>query len=142
MKRRGRLDFRANLQAALAVLERINSQLARLGSEEDRSAMELGLAEVLTNIVRHGYGGEPGRIRVRWSAEPQAIRMWVCDLGRPIPPGSIELAASTVFDFDTTGVPDLPERGLGLALVHRVFHGVRYRSRGGVNRLSLVRRLH
>lgn len=113
-----------------------------LGANE-RDAIELAVTEVLSNIVRHGYGGDaPDKIRVRVLERPAALEIDVWDKGRPIPPGMLEAAdATTTFAFDPTDLAALPEGGMGLALIKSAFHDVRYGSRGGVNRLHMVRRL-
>ena len=111
------------------------------GSECD--AIELALAEALTNIVQHGFGsgpGQPVRLRVRERGGALEVDLW--DQGRPIPKDRLALAdPSTTFLFDPTNLAGLPEGGMGLALIKAAFHEVRYGSRDGVNRLHLVRRM-
>lgn len=141
MSATGRMKFQASLQQASTALEHLMRELAPFGTPDDRDAVELGASEILSNIVRHGYQGSAGPIRIRWSAQPARIQLCVCDTGRPIPQRSFEDAASTVFDFENTSIGDLPEGGLGLALAQRSFHEMRYRSRAGVNRLVAVRRI-
>lgn len=142
MNTHGRLKLEGTLQQVSTALEYLMGQLARSGSSDDRDAIELGLSELLSNIVRHGYGGKAGPIRLTWSADEKRITVRVADRGKPIPKGSLEEAASTRFDFDdTTPLHALPEGGMGLVLVQRSFHKLRYRSRWGVNRLTAVRRM-
>jgi len=112
-------------------------------SASECDAIELALAEALTNIVRHGFGsgsGQPVRLRVRERGGALEVDLW--DQGRPIPKDRLSLAdPSTTFLFDPTNLAGLPEGGMGLALIKAAFHEVRYGSRDGVNRLHLVRRM-
>jgi serine/threonine-protein kinase RsbW len=105
-------------------------------------AIELAMAEALTNIVQHGYGGDSSRpIRVRLSERPGALEVDVWDQGRPVPGDKLEQADDTTFQYDPTDLAKLPEGGMGLALIKAAFHEVHYRRRAGVNRLHLVRRM-
>ena len=107
-------------------------------SDSERDAIELALAEALTNIG--GQGGQPVRLRVRDGAAALEIDLW--DHGRPIPSARLAQAdPSTTFQFDPTNLAALPDGGMGLALIKAAFHEVRYGSRNGVNRLHLVRRI-
>jgi len=112
-------------------------------SASECDAIELALAEALTNIVQHGFGsgpGQPVRLRVRERGGALEVDLW--DQGRPIPKDRLSLAdPSTTFLFDPTNLAGLPEGGMGLALIKAAFHEVRYGSRDGVNRLHLVRRM-
>ena len=112
-------------------------------ADAERDAIELALTEALTNIVQHGYGGgADAQVRLRVLERPGALEIELTDEGRPIPPGLLEAAdAATTFAFDPTDLAALPEGGMGLALIKSAFHEVRYASHGGVNRLSLVRRI-
>ncbi|MGZ5179971.1 MAG: ATP-binding protein [Ramlibacter sp.] len=135
------------LQATLADVAPATQQVRQLlpdwlGADEC-DAIELALAEALTNIVEHGYGRDSNaRVRLRLLERPGALEIDVWDQGRPIPPGRLEQAdATTTFQFDPTDLAGLPEGGMGLALIKSAFHEVRYATRDGVNRLHLVRRL-
>jgi anti-sigma regulatory factor (Ser/Thr protein kinase) len=142
MRPRGRIDLSATLEGTSAALEELMVELLPFASSEDRDAIELGAAEVLSNIVRHGYGGDAaGRIRMAWVAGTRRIELRFCDCGKPIPDVRMAIARETSLDFGDTRLDDLPESGLGLAFIRRMFHRVRYRSRGPVNRLRLVRKL-
>jgi serine/threonine-protein kinase RsbW len=105
-------------------------------------AIELGVAEALTNIVVHGYGGDTQEtVLVRLLERPAGLEIEIRDRGRPIPPGRLEQADETTFLYDPTDLGALPEGGMGLALIKAAFHKVSYRRKGGINRLRLVRRV-
>ena len=112
---------------------------ARL-SEEDGYAIELGIAEVLTNIVMHGYAPhENGFITVSWEAYESGLIMQIVDTGLPIPPHLLARESGHVFDFDPHDVANLPENGFGLALVRTIFDAMDYESIDGVNHMRLQR---
>lgn len=119
--------------------ELLRAQLPEWLDGERRDAVELALAEVLTNIVEHGYaGGSTDAIHVHLLDRPGALEIDVWDRGRAIPDGRLEQAGPGTFDFDPTDLAALPEGGMGLALIKQAFQEVSYRSRDGLNLLRLV----
>lgn len=140
MHAQGQLAVPATLPAVQAAVVDVLHGLAGCASGEDLQSIELGLAEVLSNIARHGFAGrEPGLVRIGWLADAQAIRLLVVDDGHAIPGDKLASAIGSPLDFGDTDLADLPEGGLGLALVHRMFDKVDYASEGGVNRMRLER---
>jgi serine/threonine-protein kinase RsbW len=133
----------ATLSEVARATQQVRGLLPDWLSASECDAIELALAEALTNIVQHGFGqdeGPPVRVRVRDGAAALEIDLW--DRGRPIPSARLSQAdPSTTFQFDPTNLAELPEGGMGLALIKAAFHEVQYGSRNGVNRLHLVRRL-
>ena len=140
-------DAELVVQATLAQVAQATQQLRGLLpdwlGDAERDAIELAVAEALTNIVKHGYGQDSEhqvRLRVRERDSALEIDLW--DGGQPIPAGRLDHAdPSTTFLYDPTDLAALPEGGMGLALIKSAFHEVRYGSRAGVNRLHLVRRM-
>jgi len=109
-------------------------------SQEDSYAVELGIAEVLTNIVLHGYAARVnGYITVCWKEQPSRLSVEIVDQGLPIPPHLLAQETSHAFNFNPHDVAQLPERGFGLALAKTVFDSVDYESINGENRLCLQR---
>ena len=104
----------------------------------DSDRVELGVAEALTNIVRHGCARS---LRLELAVTAESVRVDIWDDGAPIPPHVLDSASVETFDFDHTDVGGLPEGGLGLAIMKAAFEGVRYASAGGENHLALERRL-
>jgi serine/threonine-protein kinase RsbW len=141
--REAELSVATRLADVAAATQQLRGMLPEWLEERERDAIELALAEVLTNVVRHGYGGDAAeKMRVRVLERPGALEIDVWDRGRPIPPGKLESTdVTTSFSFDPTNLAELPESGMGLALIKSAFDDVRYASRDGVNRLHLVRRL-
>ena len=141
--REAELRVPATLEAVAAATQQLRGLLPGWLSGSEADAIELAIAEALTNVVQHGYGGKPGQaIRLRVREREGAVEIDLWDQGRPIPRERLRNAdASTTFQFDPTDLAGLPEGGMGLALIKSAFHEVRYGSRDGTNRLHLVRRL-
>jgi len=136
--KRSRWVLRATLgevtRATLAVGAMLPSRLTAY----QRDAIEIGLAEILTNVVKHGRVGEaPGPVRVTWRERDDRLEFSICDTGRPIPADRLAEADETTFDYEPTDIGNLPESGLGLALIKAAFDVVDYRSRAGMNRMLL-----
>jgi serine/threonine-protein kinase RsbW len=141
--REAELSVATSLADVAAATQRLRDMLPDWLEEAERDTIELALAEAMTNIVRHGYGGDTAeKMRVRVLERPGALEIDVWDKGKPIPPGKLESTdVTTSFSFDPTHLDSLPEGGMGLALIKSAFDDLRYTSRGGVNRLHLVRRI-
>ncbi len=107
---------------------------------EGAGDVELALVEAATNVVRHGYGPEGGPIRIEALAESRGILVRISDWGRPIPGEALASAGLNRFDFDPTNLLDIPEGGMGLALIASIMDEVTYRSDQGQNILTLLRR--
>ena len=111
------------------------------GGEADADAVELGLAEVLNNIIEHGYRGEPGHaIQVDVWVEGTVLWVQVSDAGRAMPEALLRDAAMP--DFDPGDVGALPEGGFGLGLLVAIADDIRYHSEEGRNVLTFSRTLH
>ena len=130
------------VHATLDEVARVTKGLKRLMPvrllQEDCYAIELGIAEVLTNIVLHGYkANENGYITVSWKEQMSRLCVEILDKGLPIPPHLLARESSHAFDFDPHDVARLPESGFGLALAKTIFDRVDYESINGENRLCL-----
>ena len=124
-------------------MEQLRRLLPDWLEDDERNTIELALAEAITNIIEHGFGGDTDeKVHLRVLERPGALEIDLWDKGQPIPPGKLEEAdADTTFAYDPTDLAALPEGGMGLALIKSAFNEVRYGSRGGVNRLRLVKRI-
>lgn len=132
--------FEATLEAVARTTAALGPLLPARLPEADRQAVELGLAEALTNIVVHGHAGRPPQpVELEWQETGRALRIEIRDTGRPIPAARLNRDGPSVFDFDATDLGRLPEGGMGLELIHGAFDRLEYASRDGVNRLRLVK---
>ncbi len=137
-----RLEVEGTLEAvsrAVADLRRRLDALIAPDAPQDCAAIELGVAEVLTNIVQHGQ--VPGSIEVECLRREDAVEVLVRDAGRPIPFERLVQAGPASFDFDPADLDRLPDHGMGLALVKALFHSLDYQQAGGRNLLRLRRQL-
>ncbi len=121
------------------------SEIVRSFAEPELGAegagdVELALVEAATNVVRHGYGLKGGPIRIEASEIPDGVVVRISDWGRPIPGEALASAGLSRFDFDPANLLDIPEGGMGLSLIASVMDEVTYRSDGGQNVLTLLRR--
>ncbi|MDN4613771.1 ATP-binding protein [Leifsonia sp. F6_8S_P_1B] len=100
--------------ADLATIERVHSMFERLGDErpdlpeQTRSAFELAVVEVVTNVVQHSPDRPPVTVELRIVATPRGLEAVVTD---DAPPAAVDLDAAALPE------DDLAESGRGLALV-------------------------
>lgn len=137
-----RMSVQPTLPDVARAVEAWQAQLPERLDEHQRFQLAVALAEVLTNIVEHGYEGRGGApIELAWAASASGFVVEVRDGGRPIPRDRLDWAGpTTTFGFDPTDIGGLPEGGMGLGIIKTAFDHVAYRSQGGVNRLRLGKR--
>lgn len=114
-------------------VEDVRAMLARLEQLLDKAGLPaalrqdaaLVLAEVLSNIARHGYAAQRGEIACRVSVTPQGLDCCITDHGAA---------------YDPTGLgqisppPEaLAEGGYGWFLIRRLTTGLQYQRRDGQN---------
>jgi len=133
MSVKDRLVVDSRLEAAAQAREWIaeRAKQARL-SRETVGDLKLALTEVITNVVRHSYDGEPGhQIILSWAVDAETLTLTIRDFGRP-------------FDASNYQSPDLSELqtgGYGVFLIHSLMDEVRYDTSSGVGTtLTLVKR--
>lgn len=102
--------------------------------------VRLSVAEALNNCIEHAYGNESGHsIDVKFEADPDSIRIVICDEGAQAPEGMWDNVALP--EFDVADTYTLPEGGFGLYIIKSQMDEVHYGSSDGVNTLILVKRL-
>lgn len=122
--------------AAREGLATVMAQLRALGLPAGAAGdVELALAEVVNNVIEHGYAGKPaGEVRVEGCLSSGTLELRVSDTGCPLPGGRVP--PSDILDLE--GPPgDLPEGGFGWALILQLTDAVRYERRGTRNTLTL-----
>ena len=95
--------------------------------EELAYAMDLCIVELVTNIVDHAYGENPGAIRLELDVGPEAAILSIIDDGPPFNPLSVpppNTAAS---------IEDATIGGYGIHMVRETADGCRYERRNGQN---------
>ncbi len=129
------------LKSQIAELTRLAEEITRLGTEHQLPEavifhLNLALEEVVSNIIRHGYGERgDGEVSLAIHLAPEAIGVTVEDDGVP---------------FNPLQVPEpdlkapLEERevgGLGVYLVRQLMDELDYRAEKGRNVLRMTKRI-
>lgn len=132
-----RVSIPAAFQYLNVVGEAIRALLER-AIESDTQAelinsVELAVHETCTNIVKHAYSGDDGRIEVTLTLadDPRRVIVDTRDTGRS-------------FDLFQVRAPDLEavqERGYGLFLIQNLMDDVNYRANDNGNHWRLVKRI-
>ena len=130
--------FRAREMSDIAGLaDFVDRVCAPLRVSGDTAAeVRLAIEEVVTNILQHGYGGQPGPVTVRFGATPERITVTIIDEAHPFDPGRVQKP-----DLNS-GWEDRSLGGLGWHLVHQVMDEVSHEPglRGG-NVITLAKKL-
>jgi serine/threonine-protein kinase RsbW len=109
---------------------------------EDLDAVELSLVEAINNVIKHGYHGERGRdVQVAVGLQAEQVVIDVIDHAPPMAPQVLEQASENLFAFDETDLTEIPEGGMGLALIRMNMDEVEYISNESENRLRMVKRI-
>lgn len=87
--------------------------------------LDLVLAEVMTNIARHGYPEKPGIISLRLDQTPYALECRIADQGDSFDPSFLGCARPDPCD--------LPEGGYGWFIIRSLARQIRYERMEGEN---------
>jgi serine/threonine-protein kinase RsbW len=103
---------------------------------QERTAVELVLAEALNNIVEHAYpmASIEGPIRIKGHHHRDGLHIHIVDEGMAMPDGQTPLGCAPSVDVD---LMDLPEGGFGWFLIKDLAKDVVYARVEGENRLQL-----
>lgn len=121
------LSVRDALRAALA-------RFLRQVSADEAGTLELVLAEVLNNIVEHGYGdGGAGTITLSIMRDRRGLRCSISDDGVALPSDCLDKGKRD----DARPTPShLPEGGFGWFLIRDLAEDLDYHRDGGRNLLA------
>lgn len=120
-----RLHIDSKPHEVSAALDQIDQVLADDGVDEDqRSTVQVVLAEVLNNIVEHAYEFRSGgdiQIQIEWT--DAGVTCEINDGGKEMPGLKVPKGdpPDTMVAFD-----DLPEGGFGWFLIHQMTTGLEY----------------
>ncbi|WP_300517999.1 ATP-binding protein [Aliiroseovarius sp.] len=104
-------------------------------SQDDKSSVELVLAEVLNNVVKHAYQEHDiGVIELDVTRQGDALKVTLLDDGIPMPGG--KMPDGLPHDLNVLGEQDLPEGGFGWFLIRELTHDLTYCRDGNRNQLS------
>ncbi|RLL72245.1 ATP-binding protein [Paenirhodobacter hankyongi] len=127
-----RHSFCADPLSVRAALRTTLARFIRQMTEEEAGTLEIVLAEVFNNIVKHGYGDSgKGTITIALSRDPRGLSCLVSDEGIALP----DRCLSGIGDHPRP-VPDtLPEGGFGWFLIRDLVEDLQYSRHDGRNEL-------
>lgn len=118
----------------LSVRQALQQVLGLSLSPDDKSVVEIVLAEILNNIVEHAYQEKPtGHIELVVRPMRDGLHVAVQDSGLPLPDGLPKKQMLPDLDCATA---DLPEGGFGWFLVRELTQDLHYERLDGRNILS------
>ncbi len=129
------LTIHGDLHAVRRSLDRISTTLANKGIDPDmQGTVEIILAEIMNNIVKHAYDSVPnGHITVKLREDGGDLTFEIMDEGTALPASAVRGSDP---DFINTPVEDLPEGGFGWQLIRSIAHNLDYQRADGKNLLS------
>lgn len=123
------ISTRCTLDDLRTALQQVDVMLRRAGIGQDcREDVNLVLAEVTANVVRHGACSADAEVALTVEVVPDGLLCRICDPGRPFDPLCLGQA-----------MPEpchLNEGGYGWFLIHSLVKGLHYSHRDGLNILS------
>jgi serine/threonine-protein kinase RsbW len=129
------LVIRAEPASVRAALQRITAAAPVCDlSPDQRSTVELVLAEVLNNVAEHAYADAAGHVAVTVALHSGTLDCEVVDEGAAMPGGTLPEGRLPVHAPDG----DLPEGGFGWHLIRSLTRDLAYRRQRGSNRLSFT----
>lgn len=133
-------SFDATELAARDGIAAVMGQLTAQGLPKALSGdVELALAEVVNNVVEHGYAGiSGGKVHVEGHLDGDWLELRVIDTGRPLPGGHLPAVRPSNLNRPRA---DLPEGGFGWALIYHLTDALKYDREGAHNTLSMRFRL-
>jgi len=131
------LRIAAKLENLAAIRRFVEEAAAALGvGPATVTDIVLAVDEAASNIVVHGYRGQPGTIEIEVKRERDALLIYLRDEASPFDPNSVPAPdLTTPLEQRATG-------GMGIHLIRQIMDKVTHRntSQGG-NELFLVKRL-
>ena len=136
------LSIDSDLDKVSLLARAVRSLCEDLLSPEEQDAVELSLVEAINNVIKHGYHGKPGKdVQVAVALQPDRVVVEIIDHAPPMPAQVLEKGSGDPFAFDETDLADIPEGGMGLALIRMNMDEVEYHSSETENRLRMVKRI-
>ena len=127
-----RSAFRATFENVRLAIENAISTLEPLNlPDEEKSSVEIALAEALNNVVEHAYpDGTPGDVKLVLRHGRAGLLIEIRDNGRPMPNGRTPKG-----NHPTESHPgnDLPEGGFGWFLIRELARDLVYDRENGEN---------
>lgn len=100
-------------------------------SQEVLADLKLAVTEACGNVVRHAYPDGPGSVRVEFEVTPAAICISVLDQGLGMPERAQDEQVEN----------DLPEGGMGLAIIRAIADGFSVAPAAGGGTVVTIRKV-
>ena len=107
---------------------------------DDIGAVEIVLAEILNNIVEHGYEeGTDEQIELFVKSRGASLMFDIRDRGRPMPKGRLPVGNHPMSEFNQFDA--MPEGGYGWFLIRELVRDIVYDRKDGQNMLMIRMKL-
>ena len=130
------LRTKAELDNLTLIRHFVEERATALGADPSVVAdLSLAVTEATTNVMVHGYRGQPGVIEIEIKRKGNSLVIRLCDEAPPFDPGTVPPPDLTL------PLEKRPLGGLGIYLISQLMDDVAHRvtSQGG-NELVLVKR--
>ncbi|RDI62030.1 serine/threonine-protein kinase RsbW [Microvirga subterranea] len=136
------LSIDSDLDKVAHIARAVRGVCSGLLSTDDADAVEISVVEAINNVIKHGYQGQPGQdVEVHVVLHKDQVVIDVIDHASPMRTELLDQASEERFAFDETNLDEVPEGGMGLALIQMNMDEVEYTSEGGENRLRMIKRV-
>jgi len=133
------LQIDSDLESVELVAKAVRALCSDRLDETMLNDVELSVVEAVNNVIKHGYHGKRGSsVEIKVGLRNDRVVIDILDQAPPMPEG-VTASKPAPFQFDPESIEDLPESGMGLALIQMTMDEVSYSSEAGVNRLSLTK---
>ncbi len=120
----------------------IRALTSRLFDKDQCDKIEICVVEVVTNCIKHSYGGRKGhRVYVSYQAYDDRVVIDVADSGIAIDRKIME-NEPTDFNIDKSDIENIPEGGMGLKIIRTWMDRVSYDTVDGLNHCVMVKYLN
>jgi len=131
------LTFSAELKNLAALRYFVKQGTADLGAcQRDIEDLVLAVDEATTNIILHGYRGEPGTVEIELQREGEFLLVRLRDKAPTFDPAAFPPPDLTI------PIDQRPLGGMGIHLMREMVDEIHHRARSqGGNELTLVKRM-
>jgi serine/threonine-protein kinase RsbW len=134
------LQIDSDLESVELVARAVRALCSDNLDESMLNDVELSVVEAVNNVIKHGYHGKRGSsVEIKVGLRSDRVVIDILDQAPPMPEGVTVAKPGLPFEFDPERIEDLPEGGMGLALIQMTMDEVSYSSEAGVNRLTLTK---
>ena len=104
--------------------------------------VELAVVEAVTNCVKHSYKSTSSHaVEITFTQEDKSLIICICDEGETWGDFESRKRGCYPFEYSSENLEEIPEGGMGLALILEGMDEVQYSRSGSKNVLVLTKRL-